>query len=148
MKGNNKSNRERAIIHITTGGKNFSHVNYSRRIYAVVRRYTPDAVEYGKNECLAELTGLRTFFKMSYRELAWKILKDVEQELGMSCSIREGNTSAFDEARRLCRSPRSIATYKEFTRLFATGNTPSTITPKVVRIGRKRLTIPYLGKVK
>ena len=69
-----------AILHITTSGKNFSRVNYSRRMYAIIRRYTPNVAEGDTNEYFADLTGLRTFFKMSYKEIAEKILSDLNKE--------------------------------------------------------------------
>ena len=68
---------KRAIIQIVASGKNDSRINYSRRMYAVIRRYTPDVAEGNTNECLADLTGLRTFFKMTYAEIAEKIKKDL-----------------------------------------------------------------------
>ena len=64
----------RAIIHVTAKGKNTLHINYGRRIYAILRRYTPEVTESGMNQCYAELTGLRTFFKMTYAEMVASIL--------------------------------------------------------------------------
>lgn len=137
----------RAIIHITTSGKNFSKVNYSRRMYAVLRRYTPDAVEYGTNECLADLTGLRTFYKMSYKELASNILADLEREIGIPFTLRVGSVKTYEVAKNNCRAQRSISTYKELNKLFSGLLYVPPRDSKGMFTKRKKLTIPFLGKV-
>ncbi len=60
---------------------------YSIRMYDIVRRYTSDVEEYSIDECYADITGLRTVFRMSYKEIAEKIKHDLETELGISFSI-------------------------------------------------------------
>ncbi len=42
----------------------------SLRMFAIVRRYTPEVEEYSIDECFADLTGLRRPLRMSYREMA------------------------------------------------------------------------------
>ena len=41
--------KHRAIVRITISNKEESSVNYSRRMYEIIRRYTPNAVEGDKN---------------------------------------------------------------------------------------------------
>src|SRR6266542_1977879 len=41
----------------------------SQRLFAIVRRYTPELEEYGIDEVFADLTGLRRPLHMSYEEL-------------------------------------------------------------------------------
>lgn len=60
---------------------------FSLRMYAIVRRYTPDIEEYSIDECFADLTGLRRTFRMSYPQIAEKIQQQLEHELGMTFSI-------------------------------------------------------------
>lgn len=143
------SNNTRAIIHIETSGKNFSRVNYSRRMYAVIRKYTPDVAEGTMNECYADLTGLRTFYKMTYKEIAGMILGDLKREIGIPFTIRASTVKAYEEAKYQNKRPRSISTYKELNKFFNT----SFFTPQPEKktrsfaLKRKKLTVPFLGKV-
>jgi hypothetical protein len=145
----------RAIIHIETSGKSFSRVNYSRRMYAIIRRYTPDVAEGKVNECYAELTGLRTFYKLTYKELASRILGELKREIGISFTIRVATVHAYEEAKNANKKPRSISTYKELNSFFSSSllhqrkTTVKTVAsknkPTLTR--RKKLTVPFLGKV-
>lgn len=60
---------------------------YSKRLFAIVRRYTPDVEEYSIDECFADLTGLRRPLRMSYVEMAQKIKNDLDTELGVTFSV-------------------------------------------------------------
>ncbi|MBI2610109.1 DNA polymerase IV [Candidatus Giovannonibacteria bacterium] len=59
----------------------------SKRLFNIVRRYTPDVEEYGIDECFADITGLRRPFRMSYHDIAEKIKKELDSELGFTFSI-------------------------------------------------------------
>jgi DNA polymerase-4/DNA polymerase V len=59
----------------------------SKRLFAIVRRYTPDVEEYSIDECFADLTGLRRPLRMSYEEIAIKIKHDLDTELGFTFSV-------------------------------------------------------------
>ncbi len=60
---------------------------FSGRMYAIVRRYTPDVEEYSIDECFADLTGLRRPLRASYPQIAERIKHDLDSELGMTFSI-------------------------------------------------------------
>ena len=141
----------RAVIQIIARGEKTSHINYSRRMYAIVRRYTPEAIEVAPNECFAELTGLRSFFKMSYVELAESILKDLKQEIGVSFVIRVVKAEQFDLARKNSKKAKQISTYKEINSLFKGASfiphEDRTSIGYTLRARKIRLNIPYLGKV-
>ncbi len=72
----------RAVIHITIGNTD-TIILYKRRMYSILRRYTPEVIISGDNECIAEITGLRTFFKMNYEEMMRRIEKDLYNEIGV-----------------------------------------------------------------
>ncbi len=57
---------------------------YCHRMYAIVRRYAPVVEEYSVDECFADLSS-STFPQAT--DIAKKIKKDLEQDLGMSFSI-------------------------------------------------------------
>ncbi|MCK5332768.1 DNA polymerase IV [Candidatus Parcubacteria bacterium] len=60
---------------------------FSLRMYDIVRKYTPDVEEYSIDECFADLTGLRRPLGMSYENMAAKIKKDLDSELGITFSV-------------------------------------------------------------
>lgn len=141
----------RAIICIVAKSQNTLRINYSRRMYAIIRRYTPEVAEGVTNQCFAELTGLRTFYKMTYTEMAESILKDLKQEIGISFSIRMATTIEFEQASSKSKKSKNVSTYKEINKLFA-GMTLATLKNRhVVKSSHSakkvRLTVPYLGKV-
>lgn len=141
----------RAIIRIIVSSKNISHTNYSRRMYAIIRRYTPEAAEGGVNECLADLTGLRTFFKMTYTEIAESIVKDLRTEIGLSFNVKVTSVYEFEKAIDLSKKSKTVSTYKEMNNLFAGKSFVETPQRKIIRTAstakKIRLTVPYLGKV-
>ena len=59
----------------------------SQRLFAIVRRYTPEVEEYGIDECFADLTGLRRPLRMSYEQMAAKIKHELDTELGCTFSV-------------------------------------------------------------
>src|ERR1043166_4201583 len=59
----------------------------SKRFFAIVRRYTPDVEEYSIDECFADLTGLRRPLRMSYFQIAARIKKELDTELGFTFSV-------------------------------------------------------------
>jgi DNA polymerase-4/DNA polymerase V len=60
---------------------------FSKRMYEIVRRYTPAVDEYSIDECFADLTGLRRPLHMSYEQMAAHIKHDLDTELGMTFSV-------------------------------------------------------------
>ena len=58
----------------------------SRRLYAIVRRYTHAVEEYGIDECFADLTGYADS-ESGYVELAKNIKHDLDTELGFTFSV-------------------------------------------------------------
>jgi len=60
---------------------------YSKRMYEIVRRYTPTVEEYSIDECFADLTGMRRVHHMSYPDIAAAIKRDLERELDITFSM-------------------------------------------------------------
>lgn len=63
---------------------------YARRMYEIVRRYTPEVEEYSIDECFADITGFRQYHGMSYEDIAKQVKKDLDTELGMTFSVGLG----------------------------------------------------------
>ena len=59
----------------------------STRMFAIVRRYTPDVEEYSIDECFADLTGLQRPLKGSYPQIAARIKQALDVELGFTFSV-------------------------------------------------------------
>jgi len=59
----------------------------SKRLFAIVRRFTPDVEEYSIDECFADLTGLRRALGMKYITMAQKIKESLDAELGFTFSV-------------------------------------------------------------
>jgi nucleotidyltransferase/DNA polymerase involved in DNA repair len=140
----------RAIIRITANKKSALSINYSRRMYAIIRRYTPEAVEGASNECFAELTGLRTFFKMTYNEMAQSISDDLYREIGIRFIIKVAKVKEYEDAVKNSKKSKHISTYKEMNKLFAGRSLGLSKSEgrKVTGTTKKiRFTIPFLGKV-
>jgi nucleotidyltransferase/DNA polymerase involved in DNA repair len=69
---------------------------YSKRMFAIVRRFTPDVEEYSIDECFADLTGLRRPLRMSYVEMGQKSSSCPRN----STSVRHESVSGPAVARR------------------------------------------------
>src|SRR4029077_543352 len=59
----------------------------SKRMFDIVRRYTPVVEEYSIDECFADITGLRRKYRTSYIEIAERIKHDLDTELGFTFSV-------------------------------------------------------------
>lgn len=144
----------RAIIKIEAlgKGKKSPSFNYQRRMYAIIRKYTPEVSEGSHNVCYAELTGLRTFFKMSYEEMVKVITKDLEREIGVQFSVTSSTVTAFKSGKRSTKKAKSVSTYKELGTFSSSAVKTTTvgviINQRNIPSSRKvRLTIPFLGKI-
>lgn len=63
---------------------------YARRMYSIVRRYTPVVEEYSIDECFADITGMRSYYKKSYEEIVSDIKLSLETELGITFGVGLG----------------------------------------------------------
>jgi hypothetical protein len=130
------------------GAKNI-RLNYSRRMYSILRKYSPSVYEGKQNECFVELTGLRTFFKMSYEEMRAKITYELENELGKEFISSKAEVAFFDALSPVLKKQKKISTYAELSPLLERVKVSSPYTQDKLLAKRKvRLTVPFLGKVK
>ena len=60
---------------------------YSERLFAIVRRYTPDVEEFSIDEAFCDITGLRRLYRASYEDIAIRIKDDVQKELDITVSV-------------------------------------------------------------
>ena len=64
-----------------------AYVKYSGKMFDIVRRYIDDVEEYSIDECFGDLTGLEPLLKMTYKQIAERIKKEINEELALSVSI-------------------------------------------------------------
>ena len=60
---------------------------YSKRMFSIIREFTPDVEEYSIDEAFADLSGLRRVHRTGYPEIAWKIKQAVQKQLGLTVSV-------------------------------------------------------------
>jgi len=60
---------------------------FSRRMFNIMRRFTPDVEEYSIDEAFADITGMRRALHLSYEEIALKMKKEIERDLGITVSV-------------------------------------------------------------
>jgi len=64
-----------------------SYCIYSRRMFEIMRRYTPEVEEYSIDEGFADITGMRRLFRCSYREIAEQMKASIHRELDLTVSV-------------------------------------------------------------
>lgn len=64
-----------------------SYSIYSKRMFEIVRRYSPVVEEYSIDEGFADLGGLRRMHRMSYEDIARNIQRQIESELDITVSV-------------------------------------------------------------
>ncbi|MGD0275078.1 MAG: DNA polymerase IV [Syntrophales bacterium] len=60
---------------------------FSRRMFNVMRRFTPQVEEYSIDEAFADITGMRRPLRASYETIAINIKNEITKELGITVSV-------------------------------------------------------------
>jgi DNA polymerase IV len=60
---------------------------YSERVFAIIRRFTPEVEEYSVDEAYCDITGLRRLYRASYVDIALRIKKTICSELDITVSV-------------------------------------------------------------
>lgn len=64
-----------------------SYSLFSERMFAILRRFTPDVETYSIDEAFADLTGLRRMYREGYQAIAKNIQHAIHQELDITVSV-------------------------------------------------------------
>ncbi len=78
---------------------------FSRRMFNIVRRFTPQVEEYSIDEAFADLTGMRRALRASYDQIALKIKNEIQGELGLTVSVGLSITKVLAKAASKHRKP-------------------------------------------
>ena len=60
---------------------------FSRRMFNIMRNFTPDVEEYSIDEAFADITGMRRALRSSYEDIAIQMKKEIERSLGITVSV-------------------------------------------------------------
>lgn len=81
---------------------------YSRKIFDVLRRFTPDVEEYSIDEAFADLTGIRRLHHASYEDIARQIQQAIHTEVGIPVSVGVSLTKSLAKLCSKFRKPRGF----------------------------------------
>ncbi len=78
---------------------------FARRMYNIVREFTPHVEEYSIDECFADITGLDKKYKKTYEEIAEMIKSKLEKSLGVTYGVGLGPNKVIAKAASKHRKP-------------------------------------------
>ncbi len=81
---------------------------YSKRIFSILRRFTPLVEEYSIDEAFCDLTGLRRLYRCDYRGIAARMQEQVACELDITVSVGVSLTKVLAKLCSRFRKPRGI----------------------------------------
>ena len=78
---------------------------FSRRMFNIMRRFTPQVEEYSIDEAFVDLTGMRRALRASYEAVALKIQAEIARELGITVSVGLSITKVLAKVASKHRKP-------------------------------------------
>jgi nucleotidyltransferase/DNA polymerase involved in DNA repair len=85
---------------------------FSRRMFGIMRRFTPDVEEYSIDEAFADITGMRRALRSSYEEIVLKMKKEIERELGITVSVGLSITKVLAKVASKHQKPSGVTVIK------------------------------------
>ena len=85
-----------------------SYSIYSKRMFEIMRRYTPEVEEYSIDEGFADITGMRRLFRCSYRDIALQLQEAVHRELDLTVSVGLSCTKCLAKIASDYRKPNGL----------------------------------------
>ena len=80
----------------------------SKRMFQIMRRFTPEVEEYSIDEGFADITGMRSYFRKSYPDIARQLQQTIHQELDLTVSIGLSLTKSIAKIASDFRKPAGI----------------------------------------
>jgi DNA polymerase-4/DNA polymerase V len=78
---------------------------FSRRMFHIMRRFTPQVEEYSIDEAFADITGMRRALNTSYEGIAAAMKREVGRELGITVSVGLSLTKVLAKVASRHRKP-------------------------------------------
>ena len=85
---------------------------FSRRMFGIIRRFTPDVEEYSIDEAFADITGMRRALRSSYEEIILRMKKEIERELGITVSVGLSITKVLAKVASKHQKPSGVTIIK------------------------------------
>jgi nucleotidyltransferase/DNA polymerase involved in DNA repair len=101
-----------------------SYARYSGMMFDIVRRYADEVEEYSIDECFADMTGLDRTLKMTHREIAECIQREVSDELGLSVTIGIATTKVLAKIASKYEKPHGLTEITQHSLRVMLANTP------------------------
>ncbi len=93
-----------------------SYAIFARRMFSIVRKYTPVVEEYSIDECFADITGLDEVLGISYEEIGRKIKEEIELKLGLTFGVGLAATKVLAKVGSKHRKPAGYTIIQENNR--------------------------------
>lgn len=81
---------------------------YSKKMFDIIRRFTPIVEEYSVDEAFADITGMRRCFHASYPEIASMVTKEIHDELGITASVGLSLSKSLAKLGSSFRKPKGL----------------------------------------
>ncbi|MFH0953588.1 MAG: DNA polymerase IV [Verrucomicrobiota bacterium] len=81
---------------------------YSKRMFDILRTYTPVVEEYSIDEGFADISGLRRVFHTSYEEIARQVQRDLQAQLDITVSVGLSLSKSLAKLASKFRKPRGF----------------------------------------
>lgn len=81
---------------------------FSKRMFEIMRRYTPEVEEYSIDEGFADLTGMRQVFRKSYKDIAVEMQAVIQAELDITVSVGLSLTKSLAKIASDFRKPNGL----------------------------------------
>ncbi|MCK7507305.1 MAG: DNA polymerase IV [Desulfobacterales bacterium] len=85
---------------------------FSRRMFAIMRRFTPDVEEYSIDEAFSDITGMRRALHSSYEDIALQMKETIERELGITVSVGLSITKVLAKVASKYQKPAGMTVIK------------------------------------
>jgi len=85
---------------------------FSLRMFAVMRRFSPDVEEYSIDEAFSDITGMRRALHSSYEGIALQMKETIEGELGITVSVGLSITKVLAKVASKYKKPAGMTVIK------------------------------------
>lgn len=87
---------------------------FSKRMFAILRRFTPLTEEYSIDEAFCDITGFRRLYHASYETIAQRIKQTVEMELGITVSVGLSSSKVLAKLASKLKKPSGFVAIRNF----------------------------------
>lgn len=94
---------------IMLAGDYEAYTLFSKRLFAILRRFTDAVEEYSIDEGFIDITGLEASEHLTYQQIAEKIKRTVQEELDITVSVGLAPTKVLAKLASTCNKPNGFA---------------------------------------